>query len=252
MSIAITEDHRSLAETVSSFADKRDLRGAARALLEASDEPRPQFWNELAELGWLGLAVPEEYGGSGFGLPELVVVVEELGRADAPGPFVPTVIASAFLTAAADDSTKSSLLPGLADGTTTAGIALDGDVELQGSTVSGSIAAVLGGGLADVLLVPVGDDVAVISVGDGVTVETPPNLDPTRRTARVTLDNAPATVLPGARQTLRRPRPGHPVGRGRRRRRGLHRARAPSTPRSASSSAGRSPCTRRSSTTAPT
>ena len=72
MSIAITEDHRSLAETVSSFAEKRDLRGANRALLESATETLPTFWNELAELGWLGLHVPEDDGGSGYGLDELV------------------------------------------------------------------------------------------------------------------------------------------------------------------------------------
>jgi hypothetical protein len=55
---------------------------------------------------------------------------------------------------------------------------------------------VLGGGLANVLLVAVGDDVAVVEVGDGVKVDVPANLDPTRRSARVTLDGAPATVLP--------------------------------------------------------
>ena len=58
---------------------------------------RPRFWQDLVELGWLGLHVDEEHGGSGFGLPELVVVIEELGRAVAPGPFVPTVIASAVI-----------------------------------------------------------------------------------------------------------------------------------------------------------
>ena len=59
------------------------------------------------KLGWLGLHLPEEHGGSGYGLEELVVVVEELGRAVAPGPFVPTVIASATLDAVADDATKA-------------------------------------------------------------------------------------------------------------------------------------------------
>ena len=67
----------------------------------------------MAELGWLGLAVPEEFGGSGFGLPELVVVIEELGRAIAPGPFVPTVIASAVIAAAGDDGIRAELLPRL-------------------------------------------------------------------------------------------------------------------------------------------
>jgi alkylation response protein AidB-like acyl-CoA dehydrogenase len=86
MSIAITEDHKALAETASDFLRKRDARGAARSLLEAPDEALPAFWNDLVGLGWLALHIPEEYGGAGFGLEELVVVVEELGRAIASRP----------------------------------------------------------------------------------------------------------------------------------------------------------------------
>jgi alkylation response protein AidB-like acyl-CoA dehydrogenase len=202
MSIAITEDHRSLAETVSSYADKRNLRGAARDLLERPDEPLPEFWGELAELGWLGLHLPEDVGGSGYGLDELVIVVEELARAVAPGPFVPTVIASAVLAATANDETRARLLPGLADGSTVGAVALGGSVTVTDGSASGDAGVVLGAGLASVLLVPVGDDVAVVEVGDGVTIDTPANLDPSRRSARVTLDGAPATVIAGARRTL--------------------------------------------------
>ena len=111
MPIAITEDHRALGQTASDFLAKRDARGAARALLEAKDEGLPPFWGDLAELGWLGLHLPEDKGGSGFGLPELVVVVEELGRAMAPGPFVPTVIASAVLDDAARTSWRRACCP---------------------------------------------------------------------------------------------------------------------------------------------
>ena len=118
MSIAITEDHRALAETAADFLERRDAKAAARALLEAPTEELPDFWKALVDLGWLGLHVPEDLGGSGYGLEELVVVVEELGRVVAPGPFVPTVIASAVLVAAADDATKARLVPGLADGST--------------------------------------------------------------------------------------------------------------------------------------
>ncbi len=202
MSIAITDEHRALAATASEMLLKRDARGAARALLTSPDEVLPDLWPELVALGWLGLHLPEEYGGSGYGIEELVVVVEELGRAIAPGPFVPTVVASAVLAAAADDDTKARLLPGLADGSITGAVALDGDVTVSGSTASGSAGAVLGGGMAQLLLVRVGDDVAVVEVGDGVTVDVPTNLDPTRRSARVTLTGATATVLPGAGQVL--------------------------------------------------
>jgi alkylation response protein AidB-like acyl-CoA dehydrogenase len=123
MSIAITDEHRALADAASDFLLKRDARGEARALLEAPTEPMPEMWNELVNMGWLGLHLPEAYGGSGYSLQELVVVVEELGRAVAPGPFVPTVIASAALNAAGDDALKAKLLPGLADGSTTGAVA---------------------------------------------------------------------------------------------------------------------------------
>jgi len=202
MSVAITEDHRSLAATVSSVLQKRDARGAARSTLEAATESLPELWSEMAGLGWLGLHLPEAFGGSGYGIEELVVVVEELGRAVTPGPFVPTVIASAVLNAAADEALKAELLPGLADGSTVGAVALGGSVTVSGGRASGSAGVVLGGGLADVLLVAVGDDVAVVRVGEGVDVVTPPNLDPTRRSSRITLDGAPATLITGAKQVL--------------------------------------------------
>jgi len=203
MSIAITEDHRSLADTASDLLRKRDARGAARALLEAADEPMPAVWGDLAGLGWLGLHVPEDLGGSGYGLEELVVVVEELGRAITPGPFVPTVIASAVLVAAADHATNEKLVPGFADGSTTAAVAVGGDVEVRDGKAYGPAGTALGAGFAAFLLVGAGDDVVVIdTAAGGVDMVTPPNLDPTRRSARVTLDGAPATVLPGARRAF--------------------------------------------------
>ncbi|WCO68111.1 acyl-CoA dehydrogenase [Iamia majanohamensis] len=202
MAIAITEDHLALSHTATDFLRKHDARGAARALLEADEEVLPPFWDDLCALGWPGLHVPEEHGGSGFDLPELVVVVEALGAAVAPGPFLPTVIASALLVAAGDDDSRSRLLPGLAAGTTLGAVGLADGVEVRDGAAHGTT-VVLGGGLADVAVVPVGDDVAVVDLtGDGVSREVPPNLDPTRRSARLTLDGAPATLLPGARQVL--------------------------------------------------
>ncbi|MGC1288684.1 MAG: acyl-CoA dehydrogenase family protein, partial [Streptosporangiaceae bacterium] len=97
MPIAISDDHRALAQTVSEFLAARGARAAARNLLEAKTDGLPDFWGEVGKLGWLGLHLPEEYGGSGFGLSELVIVVEQFGRGVAPGPFVPTVIASAVI-----------------------------------------------------------------------------------------------------------------------------------------------------------
>jgi hypothetical protein len=202
MTIAITDDHRALGTTAADLLLKRDARGAARALLEAPTEELPELWSDAVELGWLGLHVPEAYGGSGFGLEELVVVVEELGRAVAPGPFVPTVIASAFVAAAGDDALKSALLSGLADGSRIGGVALQSAVTISGGKASGSAGPVLGGGLADVMLIVTGEDVAVIERGDGVTVDVPPNLDSMRRSARLTLKDAPVTVVAGGRRAL--------------------------------------------------
>jgi hypothetical protein len=202
MSIAITEDHRSLATTASELLKKREARRAARDLLNAADEALPEIWGDMVGLGWLGLHLPEEHGGSGYTLEELVVVVEELGRAVAPGPFVPTVVASALVAAEGDAALQARLLPGLADGSTPAGIALRGEITVAGAKASGST-TVLGGGLAKLIVLPVGDDVVVIEVDQpSVTVAVPKNLDPARRTARVTLDGAAVTVIPGARQAL--------------------------------------------------
>ena len=203
MSLAITEEHRALAQTVASFLAKHQTRAAARGLLGAEADPLPAFWAELSGLGLLGLHISEERGGSGFGLPETLVVAEQMGRYLAPGPFVPTVITSAVLAAAGPDDLQKRLLPALADGSVIGAAALGGEVTLAGGAATGKAGVVISGHLADVLLVPAGDDVLVIekSAG-GVQAEVPANLDPSRRAARVTLDAAPATVLPGARGLL--------------------------------------------------
>jgi 3-oxochol-4-en-24-oyl-CoA dehydrogenase len=208
MGIALTDDHRELAEVGRAFLTSQKARWAARSLLDTPDEARPGFWQNMAELGWLGLHVDEKYGGSGYGLPELVVVIEELGRAVAPGPFVPTVIASAVIAKDGTDDQKSRLLPGLIDGTVTAGIGLNGQVQVTdgpNGIADGDAGIVLGAGLAELLLIAAGDDVLVLDRGRaGVSVDVPENLDPTRRSGRVRLQNVSVTpddVLPGARES---------------------------------------------------
>jgi 3-oxochol-4-en-24-oyl-CoA dehydrogenase len=205
MAIALTDDHRELADVARGFLTSQKARWAARSLLDATDESRPGFWQNLVELGWLGLHVDDEYGGSGFGLPELVVVIEELGRAVAPGPFVPTVIASAVIAKDGTAEQKSRLLPGLIDGTVAAGIGLDGAVQLKDGVADGDAGIVLGAGLAELLLVAAGDDVLVLERDrSGVSVDVPDNLDPTRRSGRVRLQNVSVSaddVLPGARES---------------------------------------------------
>src|SRR5580692_6323068 len=203
MSIAITEEHRALAQSVADFLTDHQSRAAARSLLEAEVDTLPAFWAELADLGLLGLHVPEDLGGSGFGLPETLVVAEQMGRHLAPGPFVPTVITSAVLAATGPDELQKRLLPGLADGSVIGAAALGSEVTYAHGAATGKVGVVISGHLADVLLVPAGDDVLVIepSAG-GVQATVPANLDQSRRAARVTLDAAAATVLPGARRLL--------------------------------------------------
>jgi alkylation response protein AidB-like acyl-CoA dehydrogenase len=203
MSIAISEEHRALAQSVADFLTDHESRAAARGLLEAEADGRPAFWAELGGLGLLGLHVPEELGGSGFGLPETLVVAEQMGRYLAPGPFVPTVITSLVLAAAGPDDLRKRLLPGLADGSVIGAAALGGQVRYADGAATGPAGVVVSGHLADVLLVPAGDDVLVVekSAG-GVHAEVPANLDQSRRAARISLDAAPATVLAGARGLL--------------------------------------------------
>ena len=203
MPIAISEDHKALADTVSDFLAKNRALAANRDLLEAEAQGRPAFWPELASLGWLGPHIPEEYGGSGFGLAELTVVVEQLGRAACPGPFVPTVIASATIAMAGSDDLKRDLLPGLADGSRSAGVALVAEVSRGADGLSGTAPAVVGSSGAGLILIPLGDDVAVVAAeAPGVAMDEPRNIDPARRSARVRLSGVPCEVIEGGRPVL--------------------------------------------------
>ena len=203
MSIAITEDHRALGQTASDFLAKHDSRGAARALLEAEARRSPPSGATWPPWAGSACTCPRSRGGSGFGLPELVVVVEELGRAVTPGPFVPTVIASAVIDASRPTSWPPGSCPGWPTDRPSAAVALD----VRHHRVRGQGLGDGSGGPGrrprPRALLPAGDDVIVVDASDaGVTVEVPGNLDPTRRTARVTLDGAPAEVIPGGRQAL--------------------------------------------------
>ncbi len=202
MSYAITDDHRSLADVARDLLATRDMSAAHRATLGASTDRLPDHWNEIAELGWLGLHLSEEVGGAGYDLAELAVILFESGYAVAPGPLLSTVVVSSFLASTGADP---SLLPGLASGEVIGGFGLGGQLEVVDDTVTGSAGLVLGAELASVLVVPVGDDVAVIDTASvGVSVAAVDNLDTSRRVAAVTLDATPATIVPGAANELRR------------------------------------------------
>ncbi len=178
MTLGITADHIALHDTARRWVTNHCPPAVPRASLDAEHETMPLFWEQLAALGWLGLHVPEHLGGSGYGLSELAVVLEELGRGCAPGPFLPTVIASAAINELGDDDVRAALLPSLADGSTTAAVAF-----------SGAAAPVLGAALAELIIVPADGGWNVVSAEDcKVTPRT--SVDTTRRVADVDVSTA--------------------------------------------------------------
>jgi alkylation response protein AidB-like acyl-CoA dehydrogenase len=207
MSIAITDEHQELGSTVRSLLLAHGAIAANRSLLEADDEPRPSFWGEMADLGYLGIHVPEAYGGAGAGLSELIVVLEEIGRQVAPGPFLSTVVASAVLAQCAPPALQAGLLPGLADGSVTGAVGLRGSLTLSDGLLDGAAGIVLAGAAADLLLLRVGDDMVVVRPeAEGVAVRTSKDLDPSRRSAAVTLSSVrvdPDDVIVGAARRAR-------------------------------------------------
>ena len=202
MAIGISDAHVELGKVVRSFLENEKARAAGRALLDRPDESMPPFWEGIAELGWLGLHISEAHGGSGFGMPELLVVTEELGHAIAPGPFLSTVLVSSALARFGDEESGARWLPGLVDGSLTGalglgtGVARVEDGRLRGETI------VLGAGLADILAFTVEDDIIVVSAKtDGIEVRHSPSIDLTRRSCVVVVRDVPVSecvVLEGA------------------------------------------------------
>lgn len=195
--IGIDDDHLALRDTVRRWADANVPPSVPRAWLDAEHDEVPGWWPELGAMGWLGLHVPEADGGSGFGLLELAIVLEELGRACAPGSFLPTVVVSAVIDRFGTGAVRS-YLPGLADGSQRGGIGLGcapvaAEVVGDELVIDGGWPVVTGGATATVLLLPTvdGDGVerwAVIEVGGSraeLDVEPQPGVDRTRRPAAV-------------------------------------------------------------------
>ena len=212
---------------------ERDPLTDARAVLDADDEGLPAWWGELGDLGWLGLHVAESDGGSGYGLLELAVVLEELGRACTPGAFLPTVMASAAIARFGTGPGTRAMLSDLVRGAGRAGLGLGCapvavSVADDGLRIDGTWGVVFGAGSATVLVLPVssaddGSSRWVVVRADEVVVEALPGVDRTRRPARVTagslrLDEDRVLDLPGGcrrhRGHRRAPRRGRSGGGG--------------------------------------
>jgi alkylation response protein AidB-like acyl-CoA dehydrogenase len=207
MALGVSEDHLELAASVRGWTG-RHCGPPGDSPDRYPDVLRPA----LAGQGLLGLHLPEESGGQGYGLGELAVALEELGHALLPGGFLPTVLAGALLAAArpADGETRK-LLAALADGSRSAAVALapglTGTATGGGLVLDGESAPVLGAGLADLVVLPVltgtQERWAVADAAD-LAITGLDSLDPTRPLAAVRAGRVPVPagrVLPGLTRT---------------------------------------------------
>ena len=92
MDIGFSEEQELLRDTARKFLHGNCTTRFVRDMMATEAAVTPEFWRQLAENGWLGIALPEADGGSGLGLTELVVLMEEIGLAVMPGPFPATVL----------------------------------------------------------------------------------------------------------------------------------------------------------------
>ncbi len=207
MALGVSEEHLELAASVRGWAGRHcgpDVGGAEGY----PDVLRPA----LAGQGLLGLHLPEDCGGQGYGLSELAAALEELGSALVPGGFLPTVLAGAVLAAVRPaDGERRKLLAALADGSRSAAVALSTGLTAAvtdgGLILDGESAPVLGGGQADLLVLPAltgtHERWAVVDAAD-LAVTGLDSLDLTRPLATLRADRVlvPAgRVLPGLTRT---------------------------------------------------
>lgn len=170
MELVLTEDQELLAKTATDFVRQHSPISRMRALRDAGDTVgfSKDLWKQMAELGWVGILIPEEYGGAGMGLADLAVVLEALGRTLAPEPFLSTVLlAGQLLTQAGSVPQKQTWLPGIAAGEKIVSVAyqearsrydlhrVTTKAARQGESwvLSGEKIQVLDGGTADAFLV---------------------------------------------------------------------------------------------------
>jgi alkylation response protein AidB-like acyl-CoA dehydrogenase len=188
MPIGITDEHLALYEAVNGWLERQSPPSVARAALDAGSETLPDFWPDLVAQGWIGVHVEEAFGGDGYGLPELAVVLEAFGGACAPGPLVATTLAAAVAQRGGKEVAEA-IVPGLAGGSSIGAVALAGALsavpEADGALrVSGTVRPVLSAHLADTLIVRAGDAWVALQ-GEEFAAEELDSVDKTRRVATV-------------------------------------------------------------------
>lgn len=215
-----TEEQGQLRDAVRKFSAEHFAEETVRGLMSSDPPFDPKVWARLgAELGVLGLSVPEADGGVGGTLIDQAVAIEELGARLACGPLFGTVyLAIPALVAASSGPVRDELLGDLVEGRRTAAFAVadtagafDADavaVTATGDALSGTVAQVVDGGIADVLLVAARSDngialYAVDGAGEGVSRTPLATLDLTRSEANVTFTDASARVIAGPEEAAR-------------------------------------------------
>jgi acyl-CoA dehydrogenase len=216
MNFDFSDDQKQIKDQARKFLSEKCTTKTVRKLYEGSAGYDAALWKQIAEMGWMGTAIPEAFGGLGLGYLELCVVAEELGRALAPVPFSSTVYLFAeALLAAGTDEQKTRLLPKVASGeligclarSEGAGAVLPKNIRasFKGGKLSGTKIAVADGMDADYAVVLAraseeagerGLQLALVDLkGAGVARRKVTSLDPSRGTAELTFDNANAEAL---------------------------------------------------------
>ena len=217
MDIGFTEEQELLRDSARRFFESECTTQFVRQRMAEPAEVTDEFWQKLADQGWLGIIYPEKEGGSGLGLVDLVVLMEEMGRAVMPGPFLSTVLlGGATIAEAGSPAQRREWLPQIAAGGAkaalawtepnlrwdAAGIALPAREAGGGFRLSGTKLFVGDAHLADILLVAartrdgstMEDGISLFLVpkdASGLAITTLPTIDETRKLCEVRFDNVP-------------------------------------------------------------
>ncbi len=214
MNFDFSDEQHQLRDQARRFLTEHSTSKRIRQVLDGVAPYDRAMWQEMSAMGWLGAAVPEEYGGAGLGHVGLCVLAEELGRALAPVPFSSSVyLATEALLLAGSEAQKEELLPKLAAGDLIGTLAwAEGTgnpnparikARIAGGRLSGTKWPVPDGGVADIAIVAARDEadrvvLALVRLSaTGVHPESLATLDPTREQAKLNFDNVPAEILPG-------------------------------------------------------
>ena len=133
MNFGFTDEQELLRQEVRKFLDEQCPLEEVRRIAATPGGYSSEQWKQLGELGWLGLVIPERYGGSDLGWEELVVLLEETGRTLFPAPLISTTLAAAAILASGNDAQKEHWLPRIADGSCIGTLAMIEESDVLGA-----------------------------------------------------------------------------------------------------------------------